>query len=151
MLISTIFPLCAIPFSILILIIFYKKGYVNNTETKIYKNLIILNFIGLILEILCAIASIFINYIPNVSNFIYKSYLIYLLSWTAVMLHYIYKISTNEIKKNRKSFIYIISLVVICITYILPIELVTGNVFGIKYTTGPSVNFCYIISCCIGI
>ena len=40
------FPLCAIPFSILLIYLFFFKGYIDSKETKIYRVLIISNLIG---------------------------------------------------------------------------------------------------------
>ena len=65
------FPICAIPFSLVIIILFYKKGYIKNKETKIYKLLLISNFIGLFIEILCTFASIIYNDYQVISDFIY--------------------------------------------------------------------------------
>ena len=90
------FPICAIPFSILIIFIFFKKGYIKNYETRIYKFLIILNFIGLILELLCTIASLIYNSNPILSEFICKSYLVYLTSWATLFTYYVHKISTKK-------------------------------------------------------
>ena len=90
------FPICAIPFSILINILFFKKGHIDNYETRIYKALIISNFIGLILELLCTVGSLIYSNYHIVSDFIYKSYLLYLLSWTGLFTYYVYKISTDK-------------------------------------------------------
>ena len=96
------FPICALPFSLLIIILFFKKGHIDNYETRIYKKLIILNFIGLILELLCTVGSMIYDDLPILANFIYKSYLLYLLSWTALFTYYVYKISTPKEVKNKK-------------------------------------------------
>ena len=68
------FPICAIPFSILINILFFKKGHIDNYETRIYKALIISNLVGLILELLCTVGSLIYSNYHIVSDFIYKSY-----------------------------------------------------------------------------
>ena len=44
------FPLAAIPFSLIIIILFYKKGHIDSKETWIFNTLIVSNFIGLILK-----------------------------------------------------------------------------------------------------
>ncbi len=94
------FPICAIPFSILINVLFLKKKHANNYETKIYKILIILNFIGLIWELLCTVGSLIYGQHPTVANAIYKTYLIYLISWTGLFTYYVYKISINKETKK---------------------------------------------------
>ena len=69
------FPLCALPFSIVIIILFYAKGHIRTKETIIYQVLIISNFVGLIIELLCTYASLVYNTNPLLSNFIFKAYL----------------------------------------------------------------------------
>ena len=143
------FPICAIPFSLLIILLFYKKGHVNNSETKLYQVLIVINLIGLVVEILCTYASMIYNQLPTFSNFIYKSYLVYLITWTGLFTIYIYIISRknqSKIGKLKKTIILILYLIVISIIYILPIELVLKDNFQTRYTIGPSVNFAYVVS-----
>ena len=139
------FPLCAIPFSILIIIMFYKKGYIKNEDTRLFQLLIIANFFGLMLEILCTLASIIYDKHILISKFIYKSYLVYLITWIGLFLSYVQSISSKEIKKDKiKIFLRILLLIEIIVVYCLNIKL-AGN-FDSRYTDGSSVTFAYIIS-----
>ena len=141
-----IFPICAIPFSILINVLFIKKEHADNYETKIYKLLIILNFIGLILELLCTVGSLIYSQHPIIASAIYKTYLIYLISWTGLFTYYVYKISINkEAKKIWRSLAGMISILSCIFVYILPIEVVIKDNFQTRYTTGASVTFTYLI------
>ena len=141
-----IFPICAIPFSILINVLFIKKEHADNYETKIYKLLIISNFIGLILELLCTVGSLIYNQYTIIANAIYKTYLIYLISWTGLFTYYVYKISINkEAKKIWKSLASMISILACILVYILPIEVVIKDNFQTRYTTGASVTFTYLV------
>ena len=113
------FPLSAIPFSILIMVLFFRKEQAKNIETKIYKFLIISNFIGLIIELLCTYASMIYETHPIISNIIYKSYLVYLLTWTAFFTYYVYRISMTNVpnitvtmKKVLTLFCVLVSLFV---------------------------------------
>lgn len=142
------FPICAIPFSILIIVLFYKKGHIDNYETRIYSILIDLNFIGLILELLCTVGAFIYNDYKFVADFFFKTYLVYLLTWTALFMYYVYRISEKKrIKRYRlwDKVLIIISILVILVTYILPIKLVVENDFQTRYTTGASVSFAYLI------
>ena len=143
------FPVCAIPFSLLILFLILRKEHIVSFETNIYKSLVILNFVGLIIEILCTYASAIYNVYPHISNIIYKAYLIYLISWTEIFTLYIFKISTTneKISKRANLLITLSSLIVYFFIYVLPIEVVIENNFKTRYTTGPSVYFSYIVSC----
>lgn len=143
------FPICAVPFSILIIVLFYKKGHIDNYETRIYSLLIILNFVGLILELLCTVGVYIYNDYRFVADFLFKTYLVYLLVWTALFMYYIYRISNEKRIKHYKFWKNLflgISVLTIIITYLLPIELVVKDNFCVRYTTGASVSFSYIVS-----
>ncbi|MCI8778614.1 MAG: response regulator [Bacilli bacterium] len=143
------FPICAIPFSILIILLFFYKGHVKNEETRIYSLLIILNFIGLFIEILCTVGSLIYNYYPIISNIIYKTYLVYLITWIGLFLSYVQSISTRlPFERNRKFklLLRVLLIIEIIIIYILPIDLIIENNFSTRYTAGLSVVFAYIIS-----
>ena len=143
------FPISAIPFSIVIMVLFFKKERAKNIETLIYKFLLISNFIGLILELFCTYASIIYDTNRLLSDFIYKSYLVYLLTWTAFFAYYVYRISTTklpQISSISKRIITVFCVLVCMIVYILPIEVIIKNDFQVRYTTGVSVSYTYIIS-----
>lgn len=143
------FPICAIPFSILIIVLFYKKGHIDNYETRIYSFLIIFNFVGLILELLCTVGSFIYNDYKFVADFFFKSYLIYLLVWISLFMYYIYRISNEKQIKNYKlwkKLLLGIGILIIALTYLLPIKLVVEDDFQTRYTTGASVSFVYLIS-----
>ena len=131
---------------IIIIVIFNFKGHVKNEETKIYNYLIISNFIGLILEILCSFACRYYTIYEFISLFILKSYLVYLIIWTALFTKYIYRIS-YQIKRPllNNTHIFIVGIISLII-YGLPIDVVVKNNYQIFYTQGLSVNFAYIIS-----
>ena len=143
------FPLSAIPFSILIMVLFFRKEQAKNIETKIYKFLIICNFIGLLIELLCTYASMIYDTQPLISDIIYKSYLVYLLTWTAFFTYYVYRISTENIPNvtgTMKKVLILFCVLVSAFVYILPIEVVIKNDFQIRYTTGASVFYTYAVS-----
>ena len=142
------FPVCAIPFSLLIIILLLKREHIINTETKIYKALVILNFVGLIIEILCTFASLIYNEHRLISDVIYKTYLLYLIVWTEIFTLYIYKITDfgSSLTKNIKKIIASFSVIVTFFIFYLPINLVLENNFQTRYTTGPSVYFSYSVS-----
>ena len=71
------FPISAIAFSILIITVFFIKKPIKSVETKIYKYLLIVNFVGLILELLCTVAAYISNTNFLLSDFILKLYLVY--------------------------------------------------------------------------
>ena len=143
------FPISAIPFSLLIMVLFFKKERVRNIETKLYKILILTNFAGLILELLCTFASSIYDTNRLISEIIYKSYLVYLLTWTSFFTYYVYSVSNvnaSKLSQAKKWLIVLICNIINIIVYILPIEVVIKDNFQTRYTTGLSVTFSYIVS-----
>lgn len=146
---GVIFPISAIPFSILIMVLFFKKDHISNIETRIYKVLIVTNFIGLIIELLCTFASSIYESNQLLSDFIYKSYLVYLLTWTSFFTYYVYRVSKNvefDLSLTLKKLIIFAGIVINFVVYLLPINVVIKNDFQIRYTTGLSVSFSYAVS-----
>lgn len=142
------FPICAIPFSVLLLILFYKKGHVKNKETKIYEMLLISNFFGLIIELLCTPASNIYNEFPIISKLIYKSYLFYLILWISTFAYYVFSMikNDNKIIKKRMVLFTVYYVLITIIIAVLDINLVVAKDFLIRYTVGPSVYFTYFVS-----
>ncbi len=143
------FPISAIPFCILLIVLCFSKKTVITNETKIYKYLVITNFIGLILELLCTYASIISTSMPVLSDIILKSYLVYNIVWTFILTAYVYyvsKINNDKIvSKHIKTISAIVLPISVIITYILKCNLVVSPDFTVRYTNGPSVIFTYSI------
>lgn len=146
---SIYFPLCALPFSILLMILYLKKEHIDTKETKIFGTLIILNFLGLIIEMGCTLASIIYNEYEIISTIIYKLYLLYIISWISTFAYYVYSVvKTDEINFNSKKVKIFVSyyLIVSMIMAVLPINSIIKDNFSTRYTSGPSVIFAYFIS-----
>ena len=146
-----LFPICALFFSILIVILFFSKEHYKTVETKLYGYIIVTNLVGLIIELLCTVASYIYQSHPIISIIILKLYLVYIITWALLFTIYIYYISNplEKIKKNSRigitisSIFMIISIVMI---FILPIDVIIENNFQTRYTAGPSVDFTYFMS-----
>ena len=144
------FPTCAILFSVLTLILFFGKKHISTVETKIYGFLLIFNFIGLIVELLCTYAAMISKNHEILSDLILKLYLFYNILWVLVLTIYVLYISLKRetMKKLKKVILYssfILMILVIVLLFILPIDLVIKNNFRIRYTQGPSVELCYAL------
>ena len=140
------FPICGLPIIIIIIITFNIKKHIISKETKLYNWLIISNFFGLILEILCAYACRMYDAHHLISTTILKSYLVYLIIWTSIFTSYVFFISTSKSNIILKMIHYVLLFFVIAMIYVLPINLVVENNFQIHYTTGLSVNYAYGVS-----
>ncbi len=147
------FTICSFVYILIFIFFFFSKGSVVNTETKIYKVLIITTAIGLFFDILGY--ALYINGYP-LNSFLYflvvKTELVYFVAWTFTFAFYIYVISYN--KKNieeklehfRKIFHYLLGVFVLItfIIYILPIEFNFAN--NVVFPMGSSVTLTYLIA-----
>ena len=145
------FPLCALPFSILIICAFFSKKHIDTIENKLFGRLLIINFFGLVIELLCTFASMIYNQYEFLSKFILKSYLVYIITFVILFSIYIYLISykkeiLNKFNKKSKYVLFLIYIICVIIIYALPIKLILKNGFAIRYTIGPSVDFAYFVS-----
>lgn len=145
------FPASALLFSILIIVLFFAKEHIKNAETRLYSILIVTNFLGLLIEIMCTFASYIIDTAPIISNIIFKLYLVYIISWALVFTIYVYYISNsnNKIKrygKYLKNCAFIFLVFCVFMIFILPINAIVKDNFQIRYTEGPSVTFTYYMS-----
>ncbi len=145
------FPASALLFSILIIILFFAKEHIRTTETKLYSILIVTNFFGLLIEIMCTVASYIIDVAPITSTIIFKLYLVYIISWALIFTIYVYYISNSNDKikkygKYLKNSVFIFLIISIIMIFILPINAVVKDNFQIRYTEGPSVIFTYSMS-----
>lgn len=137
------FPVISLFYSILLIVLYFKSKRIKNKTLKL---LILVNFIGLVTELLCSFAAFNITKMPILSKFILKFYLVYLISWIMLFTKYISNISETKINRIKYekiifSIIYILSCIAVMI---LPIYLV--NKGEIRYTYGPGVSLVYGLS-----
>jgi signal transduction histidine kinase len=140
------FPISALPIIIIILLTFNLKAHINSNETTLFNRLCFANLFGLIIEILCAYACDIYDTNRVLSEIILKSYLVYLMIWTAIFTTYIYRISNSKINRGLQIYQLIAIPIEVIIIYFLPIETVINKELQIHYTQGLSVNFTYLVS-----
>ena len=131
--------------------IYFTKKRIANIENNIYSKMLVVTFIGIILEMSCI-------YIVPLENTLYyfciainKLFLIYILTWIYLFTKYVFIISFyKEIKineyKNVKSIKLIYLLYVLCIIalVILPLQYYYDGQY--VYSYGMATNFLYIIT-----
>lgn len=130
---------------ILIAIIYFSKGRVDNYDNKFYSIIILINIIGVAIDI---IQSLFIRFEVNdiMINFISKLFLIYIVIWTFLFCSYILSLSTKKLQNNiLKKIRYIPLIFGVVGTFIFPINYYHDG--SNMYTYGTSVNLIYGIVC----
>lgn len=148
MIISRAFIGISLVYSFFLNLLFFSKNHVKNYETKIYKYLIVINFIGLLCELE---SGIFIEFWPDFEiavKIFLKLFLIYLSTYATLLCHYVYELAMNS-QKSYKKFIYILIFFNALILFLLPIDYYSNN--GIIYSYGLGANFSYIYGSICGI
>ena len=149
MTIGLILPLGTLFFSLLLLFVYFSKTRLNNYENKIYKNLIICNFLSLIMEFVCTYFTY--NYYSVLSDFIIKFYLVILCFYMLLLTLYISFVSKDKAYLDSK-WKYI-RIFYFCLFSLVCIIILFGNIdhhtsrYGAS-ATGFSTNVLYFISFC---
>ena len=133
-------------YSLLLIIVYYSKERLKTIENNIFKILMAVNFVGLIIDLICAVTTYNMNE-PTILNYaVTKLYLMYFIVWISIFSVYTYAISKNsderKIKLNLKVNI-ILLILFFWLVILLPLEFVKGQTG--MYAKGLAVNFVYII------
>lgn len=125
---------------VVLIVSYFSKSHLKTKENKYYSILLIINFIGLLLEILCGILG---NKLPDdtmICHFFTKLFMCFMTYFTLTLTIYIYSLcfEKNENVFNRiKNLTYIVGILSTFIIFVLPIT--TGNGFA----TGLSCDYTY--------
>lgn len=148
------FSLTSLVYSLLLVIVFFSKERYVSQENNIYRKIIVVNLIGLLIDIfLGTYASRYlIALYPTLAIIILKFRLVYFVAWTSLFSLYIVSLCTNEQKlerdirmrkTNRALLILIIYFLISAITiFILP--LYSYRKSNMSYTYGPATTAVYI-------
>ena len=133
--------------SILINLVYFTKKRVKNYETTLYGYLIIVNLIGLLLELGCSIICSINNSPIIFRDIIVKTYMVFLIGWAILFMYYVLIISCDTYKNFRirlmkiTTFLFFIAAIIISI---LPIEHIKTDTA--IYASGSSVDITYIFT-----
>ena len=125
---------------VVLIVSYFSKRHLKTKENKYYSILLIINFIGLLLEILCGILG---NKLPDdaiICHFFTKLFMCFMTYFTLTLTIYIYSLcfEKNENVFNRiKNLTCIVGMLSTFIIFVLPIT--TGNGFA----TGLSCDYTY--------
>ena len=126
--------------------LYFSRERVKNDENKIYKLMLVSNFIGLLLQLLCDFVSYQYFNVPRViSEIVLKLYLIYFVFWATCILNYLITIAFDKRKKLMKitNIMFVILMIVIIF---LPQDLYRDPINRVYYTYGMAPQFVYIAS-----
>ena len=138
------FSISGIIFLSIFMVCFFSKNSIKSDETKLYGNLLIITFIGSLIDIF---SFILYKMGVDVNSLLYtllaKGMLVYFVAWVLIFTSYVYAISKNSIIKYR-SIIFKIIFVLSSISVLsFPIDFKkTANAV---YPSGLGVNLTYLI------
>ena len=137
-------------YNILLMIAYFSKDKIKTLENKVYSKLIIINFIGIILELFC---TIFAGYAKDYLMFytiLNKLFLIELTVWCSVFSIYVFLISSNKEKNQLRLYLkkvtmlhIIIDIITMILIFVLPIQFNINTLGYVMYSYGPSVNIVF--------
>ena len=140
-------------YSVLLMIAYFSKDKIKTLENKVYSKLIIINFIGIILELFC---TIFAGYAKDYLVFytiLNKLFLVELTIWCSVFSVYVFLISSKKEKNELKSYLkkvsifhIVIDVITMFLIFVLPVQFNINDLGYVMYSYGPSVNIVFISS-----
>lgn len=147
MTVGLILPTGCIMFSLLLNIVYFSKKRLNNIENKIYKYILITNFISLIFEFICTYFTF--NMVNLISPIIIKIYLLILLLYMSLLSIYISIItkSTEKLEKSKNKIKLSYLIFYLIFAFFIIIGEVDFNITSLGASaTGSSVSVLYIQS-----
>ena len=140
-------------YSVLLMIAYFSKDKIKTLENKVYSKLIVINFIGIILELFC---TIFAGYAKDYLVFytiLNKLFLVELTIWCSVFSVYVFLISSKKEKNELKSYLkkvsifhIVIDVITMFLIFALPVQFNINDLGYVMYSYGPSVNIVFISS-----
>ena len=124
-------------------LLYFSKNRLDNNENKIYKKLLVINFSGIIIQLIC---EVFSKLEIEVLNLIFtKLLLVYFTLWLIEFFSYVLEISNSNknIYKVLNITLFLISLLLIAT---LPYKAYIDTSNGIYYTYGLDTKYTYFIS-----
>ena len=130
-----------------LIFLYFSKSRLKNKENKVYKIMLIVNIIGLILQLLCDYVSFKYDIVPKmISTIIYKSYLVYFIVFVNLMLLYLIILVFKKYEKLLIKCDIVITFVASWIVCVAPYSLYRNVKTKTYYTYGLAINISFIFS-----
>lgn len=152
--ISLAFLLISLIYSIFLNIIFRIKKHISTVETSIFSLLLVLNLIGILLEISCILTIFKLGTSSIITIICNRLFLLYLISFVILFGFYTYYIilglNNEKLKKLGIFGAVLLSVISMIVVFILPFSIYFDGT--ITYSYGVAINYVYglsfIISTC---
>lgn len=152
--ISLAFLLISLIYSIFLNIIFRIKKHISTVETSIFSLLLLLNLIGIFLEISCILTIFKLGTSSIITIICNRLFLLYLISFVILFGFYTYyiilELNNEKLKKLGIFGAALLSVISMIVVFILPFSIYFDGT--ITYSYGVAINYVYglsfIISTC---
>jgi len=147
---NNFFTICSLFYSTMLTIIYFRRKNIKTLETSIYSKLVLINFMNVVLAILCYLTILMKDFLPFLNDLVSKSLLILFASWEFCFTYYLLAITRNqdkkliEVTKKYKPILIVLATLMIFVVFSLPLNYYNSN--NIVYSYGPSANFIYGIT-----
>ena len=131
----------------ILIIIYFSKERIKNEETRIFGNIMIINEIGLLIELSCFFTVSNMDKIPILNSVITKSLLIYYIMYILLFTFYILLVVRNTeiaIDERRKIKKFCVAYFIINVLLVLLLPMKYSNTPGNIYSYGLSVDFLFV-------
>ena len=131
----------------ILIIVYFSKERVNNEETKIFGNIILINELGLLIELFCFLTVSNMDKIPIINSIVTKALLIYYIIYILLFTFYIMLVVRNtkitDKERNKiKEFCFLYFIINVLLVILLPMSY--SNTPGHIYSYGLSVDFLFV-------
>ena len=151
MVVGISFIICSLLYMLMLCAVYFSKKRVDTLETKIYDRLIVLNIIGLTLELLCCVTVKNMDSIPILNTIVNRAYLLYFSSFIVLFTLYMYVIcNNNDDSKNsklnikEKKIVVLLFIILASLVIILPLHYY--NETNIVYSYGAATTVLMVAS-----
>ena len=137
----------AIVYSMLLMIVYFRKKVFKSKENKVYSILVVVSFFELIVELILDFVGPMYKEIPNVSYFVARLFSFGVELWITILLCYVLFVCLSIKKKERyipvvRNIAIVLMIIFTTLNFILPLNFKYDGY--IAYTYGPSVNIIYL-------
>ena len=150
---NNFFTILSFFYSLMLVIIYFRRKNIRSLETKTYSKIVITNFLNVLFAILCYFTILYKDNLFFINDIVSKTLLIFFITWELFFTYYIMIIINKDDKKVKattdklKLLILFLYSLLIAIVYYLPLYYHNEN--KIIYSYGPSANLIYALTACL--
>ena len=150
---NNFFTILSFFYSLMLVIIYFRRKNIRSLETKTYSKIVITNFLNVLFAILCYFTILYKDNLLFINDFVSKTLLIFFITWELFFTYYVVVIINKDDKKVKmttdklKLLILFLYSLLVAIVYYLPLYYHNEN--KIIYSYGPSANLIYALTACL--